>query len=550
MMNKRRVLLLTFCSTAWACVHSSTPVDSHGGRSSPSVSTGASLDANQVAQIDALLGRLAEVGDAQLSVAVVRPGGIVYRHYNGVGDRPAHNVAGLGSIMKPVLAIAIARLVSSGDLSLEERVVWGGVSPNDAPTVEELLSHRAGLPNFPEGTEWPSGTIGGERLDERHLAEAYRRARGALRTPPAYQYSTLGYAVLGLWLEARLDEELTVFLRRLVFAPLGMERIGLAPVTDGEVLHPPSMPEVLRASANLRGSIDGLAFFARFLLGGASDTSLQDARALVLEQRWDAGPSWSVGRGLLGIRGTSIRWHQGVSDETVSFLVVDPSAEVGVAVLHASNGSHSSEIMPLSILLLRAVRGDFPFPPTAIDATDGVSFDAFTESEIEERFWTMRPEQFEACSGNLCCGQPENQSLWFRQPLPRCGQLRIRVLAPSGDVKINLSPNFGLSESVAGARFILGGWSNTRSVLAHGAEVGRGVLAQRVGGAPTDRPVEIGIQYCGAHYRMQVDGETWLETQHGPREDPLFLGLSGWRSPFRVQRIEIREVSPADGSQP
>lgn len=179
-------------------------------------------------------GRAARV--PALSGAVARAGEIVWTGTAGWAPTDAGTAFRVGSITKPMTAVAVLRLVAAGRLGLHDPV---GDHVDDAPapgaTVAQLLTHTAGLPAEPPGPWW-----------ERHGAGTWPElvASGVEPvTEPGEQhhYSNVGYAVLGRLVELAHGRPWDEVLRDEVWLPLGMSDTGRVPVGDaatGYAVHP------------------------------------------------------------------------------------------------------------------------------------------------------------------------------------------------------------------------------------------------------------------------------------------------------------------------
>lgn len=150
----------------------------------------------------------------------------------------------LGSETKAMTATLFAVLVERGFID------WGSTVAEVFPemvaefhpearkvTMLHLLGHRAGLP---PNLDWRSLDATGDVRRQRR--EAVRRALAeAPLSPPGsqYEYSNLGYVVVGAAIENRLDTSWEEAMRELIFAPLGMESAGFGGTgTPGELDQP------------------------------------------------------------------------------------------------------------------------------------------------------------------------------------------------------------------------------------------------------------------------------------------------------------------------
>jgi CubicO group peptidase (beta-lactamase class C family) len=190
----------------------------------------AALPPDQIAQIDAAVARyLTDTRAPGAAVAVVRGGEIAYLKGHGLSDlerlTPAtpQTVWRLASVSKPITAAAVLQLAEQGRMGLD--VAVGTYVPDLPPplaalTVRDLLRHTGGVRTY-RGDEFFT-LRRCERLSDAlpvFAADTLDHPPGARQT-----YSTYGYTLLGLAVEAasrrRFDEQ----LRRSVFRPAGMRR--------------------------------------------------------------------------------------------------------------------------------------------------------------------------------------------------------------------------------------------------------------------------------------------------------------------------------------
>lgn len=180
------------------------------------------------------------VGSRGCNGSTSRPPGRRHSRRGGTLSRPRHK--SLGSVSKVFTALAVVQLAASGDLSLEEAVSSAvgfeviQQSPGWRPvTIADLLTHRGGLlrndqlpgsppranPAHPRvyADKWPTPPD----LD-RFFADGIRAD-----LPPGerWNYSNLGYGILGLVIQHRSGLSYETYLRDRVFAPLGMAGSGL-----------------------------------------------------------------------------------------------------------------------------------------------------------------------------------------------------------------------------------------------------------------------------------------------------------------------------------
>ncbi|MBL0885802.1 serine hydrolase domain-containing protein [Myceligenerans indicum] len=142
----------------------------------------------------------------------------------------------IGSITKPMVAVAVLRLVEEGRVALPDPI---GTHVPDAPagdaTVRQFLTHTSGLPAEPPGPWW-------ERAGHGPWEDLVASAPQPLWDPgDRYHYSNTGFAVLGRLVEVHRGRAWDEVLRQELWTPLGMTATGRAPAgpaVTGYAVHP------------------------------------------------------------------------------------------------------------------------------------------------------------------------------------------------------------------------------------------------------------------------------------------------------------------------
>jgi CubicO group peptidase (beta-lactamase class C family) len=239
---------------------------------------------------DALRSRCRERRVPALSAAVGRGGEVVWTGTAGWADADAGTAFRIGSISKPMTAVAVLRLVAEGRLGLHDTV---GRHLPDAPapdaTVAHVLTHTAGLPAEPPGPWW-----------ERHGAGTWDELVASGVEPQRdpgerFHYSNVGYAVLGRLLEQAHGRPWDDVLRDEVWAPLGLTGTGRTPVgaaavgyavhphADAVLREPVASYGVLGPAGEVWSTPSDLVRFGSWLVGAGTDDA---AAAGVLSREW------------------------------------------------------------------------------------------------------------------------------------------------------------------------------------------------------------------------------------------------------------------------
>ncbi|MFD2793143.1 serine hydrolase domain-containing protein [Promicromonospora vindobonensis] len=258
-----------------------------------------------------------------LSAAVGRGGDVVWAEVAAAtwagGPTPEHAFR-IGSITKPMVAVAVLRLVDEGLVALADPV---GAHLPDAPganaTIRHLLTHTSGLQAEFPGPWWERH--GGPTWDELAASGVEQLWDPGER----YHYSNLGFAVLGRLLEVVRGSTWDKVLQDEVWGPLGMAATGRVPVgphVTGYAVHPHAdlvhhEPVAEYRAAGPAGEVwstpSDLVRFGMWLVGGEADRDAGESVLPLARRRHlavprvvvdDAGPAggpWPTAHGL-GVR--------------------------------------------------------------------------------------------------------------------------------------------------------------------------------------------------------------------------------------------------------
>jgi len=161
-----------------------------------------------------------------LSVAIVKDGRVVVERGWGTvrGKRPeaateatAYQIA---SVSKQFTAAAVLRLAEQRRVKLSDPVTAyvDGLPPAYREvTLERLLNHTAGVPNFTDFFREFRHPLAPTRL-----VDSLAKRRLLFEPGTAFRYSNSGYYLLGLVIERVTGESYPDYLREQFWAPLGM----------------------------------------------------------------------------------------------------------------------------------------------------------------------------------------------------------------------------------------------------------------------------------------------------------------------------------------
>ncbi|MCM3878116.1 MAG: DUF1343 domain-containing protein [Thermoanaerobaculia bacterium] len=306
-------------------------------------------------------------------VLVGRHGKVVFRKAYGhrtvipsIEPMALDTVFDLASLTKVVAtATSVMTLVEDGKVRLQDRVAKhipefaSGGGARDQVTVEQLLTHRAGL-----AADDPMALYTGTKKEifERKYRQPLANAPGA-----RFVYSDVGFEVLGELVERVSGLPLDEYANKRVFAPLGMKETGFIPLApsssspskkslslsriaptekiDGTVrrgaVHDPRAFALggVAGHAGLFSTADDLARFCAAMLAGGGGVLSPAGVASMIRPRfygdeslrglgWDVGTGFSSNRGDLfplgsfghtGWTGTSM-WLDAATDTFVILL--------------------------------------------------------------------------------------------------------------------------------------------------------------------------------------------------------------------------------------
>ncbi len=302
-----------------------------------------------------------------LAIVVVKDGKICDRAAVGVrkyGDPTpvtTNDVFHIGSCTKSMTATLTAIFIEEGKLRWDTTIaevfpeLKGKMNKQyETVTVEQLLTHRGGVPNKPPAAAWKRAwEAQGTPVEQRRefiaamLAEPPQVAPGT-----QFIYSNQGYSIIGAMLEKIAGKPWEELITEKLFKPLHMDSAGFGPPgTKGEVDQPwghtrdgakvkPSQidnPPVIGPAGRVHCSLDDLArFVIVHLKGGQSGGLLKPETFRKLHTPPDGGDyacGWiCVNRGWAGGRALN---HAG--SNTMWYLVMWLAPEKNFAVITATN---------------------------------------------------------------------------------------------------------------------------------------------------------------------------------------------------------------------
>ncbi|HKE13906.1 MAG TPA: hypothetical protein VKB80_03500 [Kofleriaceae bacterium] len=166
--------------------------------------------------------------------------------------------------------------------------------------------------------------------------------------------------------------------------------------------------------------------------------------------------------------------------------------------------------------------------------------------------WRTTADTYQLVNGALSARGAKNHPMWLRRALPRDAVIELDVWSnsPDGDIKVELygdgrsyDPDGGAYTST-GYVAVMGGWNNSKSILARGNEHGKHVVAR------TEPRVQKGARY---HWKLVRRGGRieWFVgdmtspflvlTDDAPLEGPghQYFAIGNWQSDSWFDNLRI-----------
>jgi len=295
-------------------------------------------------------------------------------HRGRVPDGP-RSLFEIGSITKTFTATVLADMALEGLVALDDPVnrhlpAGVRVPPRGREiTLEDLASHRSGLPVVPPGLVWRALTVDRRdpyaRWDAARLEAAVPKTRPRREPGHRFGYSNYGAGLLGYALSHRAGTTYEDLLRERICAPLGLADTWIEPpaaarprVAKGHNRRGRPVPHwhlaALAGAGGLRSTAADLLAFLRLHEPGArhplAAAAAETRRPRTRFRRIDLCLGWmSLPPGRRVRRRTFL--HEGGTGGFRSFAGFVPDAGVGAVVLANQNRS----VGGLGLRVLRAL---------------------------------------------------------------------------------------------------------------------------------------------------------------------------------------------------
>ncbi len=264
----------------------------------------------------------------------------------------------IASITKTFTGLLLDTLAAEGVVALDDPVAKhlppDAALPDECRTVTltELATHTSGLPRMVPLHGKPGDPYGAPDLDD--LLDGLADIRARSEPGERYDYSNLGFALLGLALERAAGVDYAELLQAKVLTPMGLTRT--------EILDPaPDDPSVARGfqgasptdeqvpwalgrfapAGGVAATLPDLCRYAQLHLDAVHDRPLPDGLSAevlrtVQDERFAIPPQRGAGLGWARVTlgdGTLRVWHNGAVGGFRSLLVMEPDRDRAVVIL-------------------------------------------------------------------------------------------------------------------------------------------------------------------------------------------------------------------------
>ena len=300
-----------------------------------------------------------------MSIAVVHDQEIIYAKGFGFADIEQEvkstpgTIYSICSISKLFTSVAVMQLRDAGELSVDEPVseylprfdselLGAGSQP---PTLRDLLRHSSGLPAVPDHTVWSDPELLYPSREE--LIERVSRLEFSYPTNTSFNYSNLGYSLLGEVVSVVSGMEYGEYLQQNVLEPLGLDATspylpelvpggdlatgyGRWPREGARVQITNSDARALTPAQGFASTVEDLAELAMWqfrVLDGKDDDILSQQTLREMQTVQWSEPDWGLGFSIWHMEGRDFVGHQGGCPGYKSQIVLDPEEKIAVVVM-------------------------------------------------------------------------------------------------------------------------------------------------------------------------------------------------------------------------
>lgn len=306
------------------------------------------------------------------------------------GTAKTDSVFEIGSITKTFTALALAQMVQQHtvtlDESLRELLPPGTVKPSSGPeiTLLDLATQHSGLPRLPDNLKPKSAADPYADYTMQDLYSWLENNGVGRAEKPEFQYSNLGFGLLGQSLANKAGEPYAQLIAYQVTGPLGMKDtvISLSSEQQARFIpgytasHDKAMPwnfAAMAGAGSLRSTADDMLTYAEAYLhpdglsgpAVANRSTLPASLRLTQKAQADGPPGMKIGLAWLISPDQDVFWHNGGTGGYSSLIEFEPSRDRAIVVLYNCMDLTAGKLQFVDLVVanLRALLDGKPVPP-------------------------------------------------------------------------------------------------------------------------------------------------------------------------------------------
>ena len=311
------------------------------------------------------------------------------------GAAKPDSVFQIGSITKTFTGLELMLMAAQGKVRLNEPVrelLPPGTVRKPAGreiTLLDLATHQSGLLAMPTNVEMNEKPNPGASYRPVDLYD-YIAERGLAKNPnTTYQYSNLGYALLGMALAERAGTSYPDLVQRDIAAPLGLKDTVVSPSAAQEARtiqgydeqHRPMSPwkaDALAPAGTIRSTAgDMLTYLVANLhpeTAAAASPALSKALARSHELKNDVSSGVRIAIAWFYSKDTGIYWHDGAISGYTSYAFFHPESDFAAVVLRNDGTNPVAQSSTVGVHILQRLTGEpaLTLAPQGIHPTGGI----------------------------------------------------------------------------------------------------------------------------------------------------------------------------------
>lgn len=308
--------IILVAAAAIACGHGATPT-----APSPGIAATGDLKSSLSTSFDALT----IPANAACSISISQHGQVVLERGRGQ-IAPGLGASGdslyrIASLTKPITASAILISEQAGRLSRTDKINRFLNYPEPAPTIDELIEHIPGLPNYLDTPAFQNGRTSPTTVE--NLLSLIQPWDGIRRDQYSNSHAVLSGAVLQQANGLRYED----VVQRDIFGPAGMSQSSFVLPPESALFSTPTHPTWVYAAGGVTSTAADMNRFNQALLSNRFGFG-----AVESFDRSAAGVT-SFGMGS-GVSGGDLRFtHAGGLDTYSSFSIIFPADRSSIVLL-------------------------------------------------------------------------------------------------------------------------------------------------------------------------------------------------------------------------